>query len=174
MASHVAACPEALVKCHHCSFTAERQHLSQTHFHCDAARFGCEFVCASEDQVYVHLVDCVVSKCRGQFLEYERQITDLKQAVVPLGGMIAWSGNASEMPDGWALCDGRQGRPDFTSEFELVANPRKRRRGEGGQPVRYSRAYIIRRHAQEDVVAMGEVDDSDDQENEVEEEEEEE
>ena len=38
---------------------------------------------------------------------------------IPLGGIIMWSG--SKIPDGWALCDGKNGTPDLTDRFVLGA-----------------------------------------------------
>jgi microcystin-dependent protein len=41
--------------------------------------------------------------------------------ITPVGGIIMWSGSPSEVPDGWALCDGRtsNGRttPDLSGKF---------------------------------------------------------
>lgn len=38
---------------------------------------------------------------------------------VPKGSIIIWSGSASDIPDGWALCDGQDGRPDLRDKFVL-------------------------------------------------------
>lgn len=38
---------------------------------------------------------------------------------VPKGSIIIWSGTASDIPDGWALCDGQDGRPDLRDRFVL-------------------------------------------------------
>lgn len=40
---------------------------------------------------------------------------------VPKGSIIIWSGSASDIPDGWALCDGQDGRPDLRDKFVLGA-----------------------------------------------------
>lgn len=40
---------------------------------------------------------------------------------VPKGSIIIWSGSASDIPDGWALCDGQDGRPDLRDKFVLAA-----------------------------------------------------
>ena len=51
---------------------------------------------------------------------------------LPKGCVIAWSGIISEIPYGWALCDGLNGRPDLTGRFivgvgqptgDISANP---------------------------------------------------
>jgi hypothetical protein len=37
--------------------------------------------------------------------------------VVPVGGIIMWSGLLSAIPTGWHLCDGDAGTPDLQSKF---------------------------------------------------------
>lgn len=39
----------------------------------------------------------------------------------PAGGIIIWSGAATNIPSGWALCDGTNGTPDLRSRFVLGA-----------------------------------------------------
>lgn len=40
---------------------------------------------------------------------------------MPVGGIIMWSGAASAVPDGWALCDGSNGTPDLRDRFIVGA-----------------------------------------------------
>lgn len=40
---------------------------------------------------------------------------------VPKGTIVIWSGTESDIPDGWALCDGQDGRPDLRGKFVLGA-----------------------------------------------------
>ena len=40
---------------------------------------------------------------------------------VPQGGIIMWAGLASNVPSGWALCDGTQGTPDLKGRFIVGA-----------------------------------------------------
>lgn len=40
---------------------------------------------------------------------------------VPAGCILIWSGTADNIPDGWALCDGQNGRPDLRDRFVLGA-----------------------------------------------------
>ena len=40
---------------------------------------------------------------------------------VPKGVIVMWSGEADEIPDGWALCDGSNGTPDLRSRFIVGA-----------------------------------------------------
>lgn len=41
--------------------------------------------------------------------------------VIPSGVIMIWSGNATEIPDGWVLCNGENGAPDLTDKFVLGA-----------------------------------------------------
>lgn len=40
---------------------------------------------------------------------------------VPKGTIVIWSGTANDIPSGWALCDGQDGRPDLRDKFVLGA-----------------------------------------------------
>ena len=42
-------------------------------------------------------------------------------ALVPVGGIILWSGSTGSIPTGWALCDGGNGTPDLTNRFVVGA-----------------------------------------------------
>jgi microcystin-dependent protein len=42
-------------------------------------------------------------------------------ALVPLGGIIMWSGTIANIPTGWALCNGANGTPNLTSKFIVGA-----------------------------------------------------
>lgn len=45
---------------------------------------------------------------------------DLRESLgVPRGGIIAWSGAVSDIPNGWRLCDGGSGTPDLRGRFIL-------------------------------------------------------
>ncbi|MDR2425877.1 MAG: hypothetical protein LBD46_01615 [Endomicrobium sp.] len=39
--------------------------------------------------------------------------------MVPKGGIILWSGSVTNIPSGWALCDGTNGTPDLKGRFVL-------------------------------------------------------
>jgi len=49
------------------------------------------------------------------------QVKRADDAKVPSGGIIMWSGSVASIPDGWALCDGRNGTPDLTDVFVIGA-----------------------------------------------------
>ena len=51
--------------------------------------------------------------------------------IVPKGGIIMWSGEASTIPDGWALCDGSNDTPDLRGRFIVGASANKDEKGAG-------------------------------------------
>lgn len=51
---------------------------------------------------------------------------------VPAGVIVMWSGTASTMPGGWALCDGREGRPDLRDRFVVGSGGGKYTTGNTG------------------------------------------
>lgn len=50
----------------------------------------------------------------GEFVGY---------GTTPKGGIILWSGSASAIPDGWALCNGANGTPDLRGRFVVGFDP---------------------------------------------------
>ena len=44
-----------------------------------------------------------------------------KDARVPVGGIIMWSGAIANIPAGWVLCDGSNGTPDLQNRFVVGA-----------------------------------------------------
>jgi microcystin-dependent protein len=42
-------------------------------------------------------------------------------ALVPIGGIIMWSGSIAAIPTNWALCDGTNGTPDLRNKFIVAA-----------------------------------------------------
>ena len=43
-------------------------------------------------------------------------------ALVPVGGIIMWSGTIAAIPSGWALCNGSNGTPDLRGRFIVGAH----------------------------------------------------
>lgn len=41
--------------------------------------------------------------------------------IVPIGGIVMWSGNIASIPSGWHLCDGTSGTPDLRNRFVVGA-----------------------------------------------------
>lgn len=48
-------------------------------------------------------------------------VKEAKDAKVPAGGIIMWSGAVVDIPSGWALCDGSDGTPDLQNRFVVGA-----------------------------------------------------
>jgi microcystin-dependent protein len=44
------------------------------------------------------------------------------KGVIPVGGIIVWTGSTNEIPDGWAVCDGENETPDLRGLFVMGAN----------------------------------------------------
>ena len=42
---------------------------------------------------------------------------------IPVGGIIMWSGSATDIPDGWLLCDGDNNTPDLRGRFVVGYDP---------------------------------------------------
>jgi len=41
--------------------------------------------------------------------------------IIPIGGIIIWSGSTGSVPDGWALCNGSNGTPNLQDRFVVGA-----------------------------------------------------
>lgn len=62
----------------------------------------------------------------------EALLNQMKQYLVPKGTIVMWSGSSA--PEGWALCDGQQGRPDMRGRFVIGANSTYPQGTTGGSP----------------------------------------
>lgn len=49
-------------------------------------------------------------------------IVALRSATIASGIIVAWSGPISDIPQGWVLCDGRNGTPDLRDKFIIGAS----------------------------------------------------
>jgi len=52
----------------------------------------------------------------------DRAASSLTNALVPVKGIIMFSGTAAEVPANWSLCDGTNGTPDLTNKF-VISSP---------------------------------------------------
>lgn len=52
---------------------------------------------------------------------------------IPSGLIAMWSGAASAIPDGWALCDGSNGTPDLRGKFALGSSDKYAVGATGGE-----------------------------------------
>lgn len=46
--------------------------------------------------------------------------------------IVSWQGSIATIPDGWALCDGNEGRPNLRNKFVIGASPTKAPLSTGG------------------------------------------
>lgn len=46
-------------------------------------------------------------------------LKNIQKAIVPVGAILMWSGSVSQIPKGWALCNGQNGTPDLRERFIL-------------------------------------------------------
>lgn len=51
----------------------------------------------------------------------ERAAASVTNALVPVKGIIMFSGTAAEVPANWNLCDGSNGTPDLRNKFVIAA-----------------------------------------------------
>ena len=60
---------------------------------------------------------------------------DVKNALVPVGGIIMWSGSVADIGNltAWELCDGQSGRPDLRDKFIIGAGTSYNPDAEGGE-----------------------------------------
>ena len=54
-----------------------------------------------------------------ELTKLQNQISSI--SVIPSGMIMIWSGNSTDIPDGWTLCNGTNGAPDLTDKFVLGA-----------------------------------------------------
>ena len=59
------------------------------------------------------------------WLEFRRlkTVAELTNTVFPAGGIVMWSGAPTNIPAGWALCNGENGTPDLRGRFVVGYNP---------------------------------------------------
>ena len=55
--------------------------------------------------------------------KFSGTLSDKDGLVVPKGIIVMWSGKASDIPPGWALCDRREGTPDLRGRFIVGYDP---------------------------------------------------
>lgn len=57
----------------------------------------------------------------GKAIQDSGKATTLFNGVVPVGGIIMWSGTVATIPANWALCDGNNSTPDLRDKFIVGA-----------------------------------------------------
>lgn len=57
----------------------------------------------------------------AQNISAGQKIQESGADLIPKGSIIMWSGDASDCPAGWAVCDGKNGTPDLSDRFIVSA-----------------------------------------------------
>ncbi|HKS36366.1 MAG TPA: hypothetical protein VJW76_04190 [Verrucomicrobiae bacterium] len=55
--------------------------------------------------------------------EAKSTVNSVDYFMVPRGSIVMWSGSPTNIPSGWALCDGSNGTPDLSDRFVMGFNP---------------------------------------------------
>lgn len=81
---------------------------------------------------------CVVNVYEGSEITPRASLTFKRYSVssgssVPAGSIIPWYGNLANIPDGFALCDGKNGTPDLRDRFLVGAGNAYKLGGIGGE-----------------------------------------
>ena len=70
-------------------------------------------------------IDTILSNSEEHFQDSAIHLSqtdrDKLDGKIPPGMIVLWSGSISNIPDGWALCDGQNGTPDLRDRFILGA-----------------------------------------------------
>ncbi len=93
----------------------------------------------------------------GQGLEIESDGTLSVNAGggVPSGLIAMWSGEATSIPDGWALCDGQNGTPDLRNRFIVGAGDEYTAGATGGEATHTLAAGEMPAHSHDISVSGG-------------------
>lgn len=70
------------------------------------------------------LAGAVLGQLPDNSIGEEKLSPNLKMYIseqMPVGGIIMWSGTESDIPSGWALCNGQNGTPDLRDRFIIGA-----------------------------------------------------
>jgi len=62
----------------------------------------------------------MAEKFNENYEAIEKKVSELKEATVPTGIIVMWSGLINSIPNGWALCDGTKGTPDLRDRFIMA------------------------------------------------------
>jgi len=71
--------------------------------------------------------DAVVEQMRSWFYAKDRDVTIASDreivytGIIPVGGIILWSGAIVDIPTGWQICDGTNGTPNLQDRFVVGA-----------------------------------------------------
>ena len=63
-----------------------------------------------------------VNEFRDDIEALQNQINEMANSIVPTGTVVMWSSALSNVPAGWALCDGTNSTPDLRDRFIVGHN----------------------------------------------------
>lgn len=75
-----------------------------------------DFTNATYSNIKVGNIETTSANVTGTFTQ-----NGVVGGIVPVGGIIMWSGSVPTIPTGWALCDGSNGTPDLRDRFIVGA-----------------------------------------------------
>ena len=64
----------------------------------------------------------IVNPSANQIQEIGTSDSLTGNGIIPVGGIIMWSGTIASIPTGWALCNGSNGTPDLRNRFIVGAH----------------------------------------------------
>jgi microcystin-dependent protein len=64
----------------------------------------------------------IVNATANQIQEINDSDSLVGNGIIPVGGIIMWSGTIASIPTGWALCDGSSSTPDLRNRFIVGAH----------------------------------------------------
>ena len=72
----------------------------------------------SEFAFFKDLINDLVQEITDVYTDLDKRLNKLD---LPIGTIVAYSGDVSYIPDGWHLCDGTGGTPDLRNQFLMGA-----------------------------------------------------
>ena len=71
----------------------------------------------SEFAFFKDLINDLVQWITDVYTDLDKRLNKLD---LPIGTIVAYSGDVSYIPDGWHLCDGTGGTPDLRNQFLMI------------------------------------------------------
>jgi microcystin-dependent protein len=63
-----------------------------------------------------------LTETKEKMVDFESQLSNIKKNGIEKGTIVMWSGGINQIPDGWALCNGKKGTPNLENRFILAAS----------------------------------------------------
>ena len=80
------------------------------------------------------------------------------RGVIPVGGIIVWSGAANQIPNGWALCNGKNGTPNLLDRFIVSVGESYNINARGGEATHVLSLAEMPRHNHQFVFTGADID----------------